>query len=204
MGKISGQDATALMTHFLRKRPDHKEKYSRILTTRIFWYLPQESIYCKSKSRSKLLFGHREPKNDTRIMTKYSRQHEQMRHIFNKYPLCLTIPPLLLENLYHWKDQLVHSEFKKERGDKCKTVGTFPCGSCSYCQFMDAWTNITLPNCSTLKPKHNVNFKTPGIVYLPQCECRCYFVENTKLELWRRIYRPITIISKKGPGNTNG
>lgn len=95
------------------------------------------------------------------------------------------------------RDRLFHSEFKQDIGDRCETVGIFPCGNCGYCQLLDSRKHIILPNGSDFKPKHYVNCITSSVVYLLLCQCRCGYVSKTKLEFWKRIYRHMVSINKK-------
>lgn len=135
-----------------------------------------KKAYKKAKGRSHndLLFSHKKAKDNdaTRIITKYCRQHKQVRHIFNKYwhllsmdstlaPFVSDHPLITYKRAPFLQDRLVHSEFKQDREDRCKITGTFPCGNC---QFMDTSKNITLPNGDKFEPKHYINCHTPGVV----------------------------------------
>lgn len=77
-------------------------------------------------------------------------------------------------------DMLVQSEFEgSNRGDPCKTVGTFTCGTCSYCKYMDTRKDIYLPNGMHFNPRHYSNCQTTGVVYLLLCSCSCFCVGKT-------------------------
>lgn len=97
-------------------------------------------------------------------------------------------------------DLLVQSEFRGSvRGDPCKTVGTFPCGSCSYCKYMNTRKNIYLPNGMPFKPKHYSNCQTTGVVYLILCNCNCFYVGKTVQKLWQRLYHHIRAMEIANP-----
>lgn len=83
--------------------------------------------------------------------------------------------------------------------DPCKCPGTFQCGGCPYCQFMNIKPNIKLPNGHKYASKHFANCKTIGVVYLLICECACYYVGKTNQELWWRAYRHIAAMKSCNP-----
>lgn len=85
--------------------------------------------------------------------------------------------------------RLVKSEYSRDReADHCKYKGTFMCGSCGYCKYMDTIKSPTLPNGQTFKPWHFANCKTFGVVYLLRCDCGCFYIGKTKLPFWQRAY----------------
>lgn len=165
-----------------------------------------------NKSRHDLLNTQKQHSNDetTQTFTTYSSQHQQVKRIMNKYWHLLTMdltlaffvpsfPAITFRRAPSIGDKLVSSEYRSHKGDICKTLGTFACGGCHYCQYMDRRNNITLPNGQLFFPKHYVNCKTPGIVYLPTCECGCYYVGKTINEFWKRIYQHLGTIRKRDP-----
>lgn len=90
------------------------------------------------------------------------------------------------------KDRLVSSEYTGEyRGDPCKRWGTFKCGGCSQCQFINTVKDFLLPNGHRYKPSHCANCSTHGVVYLLTCPCSCFYVGKTKLEPHKRISRHV-------------
>lgn len=115
-------------------------------------------------------------------------------------PLVSDQPQITFRRAPSLRDKLVHSEYKTRKHDHTKQTGTFICGNCNYCQYMDTRKNVNLPNGEKFKSKHFVNCRTAGVVYLLLCECGCYYVVKTKLELWWRIYWHIVSINKKDPG----
>lgn len=115
-----------------------------------------------NKNKHDLLFSHKRdiPTSNeyTRIITTFSNKHIQVKQIFNKYQHILVsdptigsfVPPTPLITFRHTSsvgNLLVKSEFKgSTQGDPCNTLGTFPCGACGYCHFMDTSKNPQLPN----------------------------------------------------------
>lgn len=95
--------------------------------------------------------------------------------------------------------KLVCRKFKGSTKHPCKRLGTFKCGGCGYCQYLDVATHKTLPNKVTFTPKHFANCKTHGVVYLLQCECTCFYVGKTKTEFWHRAYRHIVSMQSCNP-----
>lgn len=67
-------------------------------------------------------------------------------------------------------------------------AGTFPCGSCNYCQNLDTLTSLTLPDGSTWMSRHHVDCNSKGVVYLLNCTCGDFYVGITRHELHRCIY----------------
>lgn len=106
----------------------------------------------------------------TRVITKYSCQHKQVRNILNKHwhllSMYATLAPLITDHLLityrrasSLHDKLVHSEFKGANTGKTKYRG----------------------------------------IYLLSHECGCYYVGKTILELWHQIYWHMISIEKKDP-----
>lgn len=146
----------------------------------------------------------------TRIITKYCQQHGQIKGILLKcwhllsmdttlVSFVSTQPLITYRKASSLRDKLVCSEYKITKQHSTKPVGAFRCGNCNYCQYMNIGKYKDLPNGQKFKPRHFVNCRTVGIVYLLQCECNCYYVGKTKLEFWQRIYRHIVSIKKRDP-----
>lgn len=96
-------------------------------------------------------------------------------------------------------DLLVQSEFQgSTRGDPCKTLGTFQCGACTYCKYMNTNKDIFLPKCMSFFPKHYASCQTTGVVYLLLCSCNCFYVGKTTKKLWQRLYRHIKAMRDNG------
>ncbi|XP_073460898.1 uncharacterized protein [Aquarana catesbeiana] len=165
-----------------------------------------------NQSRRDLLNAQKQPSKDEtiRIITTYSSEHRQIKRILNKYwhlltmdqtlaPFVPSAPTVTYRRPPSIGDKIVNSEYKTCKGDPCKVLGTYMCGGCHYCQYMDKRKNIILPNGQRFTPKHYVNCKTPAIVYLLTCECGCYYVGKTINEFWKRIYQHLGTIRKRDP-----
>lgn len=49
------------------------------------------------------------------------------------------------------------------------------------------------------RPRHFPNCKTPGVIYLLTCQCKCFYVGKTKLEFHKRAARHITSMRQADP-----
>lgn len=142
-----------------------------------------------------------------RIITSYTKQHKQVRKIFSKYwPLLLADPiackyvesqPLITyRRARSLKDRLTQSHFQMS-SLPISTTGTFPWKKCDKCCFMLNHHEINLPNGQIHRIKHRITCQTPGIVYLMQCTCKCFYVGKTKLIFSKRINDHISLIRKR-------
>lgn len=116
----------------------------------------------------------------TRIITTFNRQHKAFQHIVEKHWHILRIDPVLSQFIPNnplitykrarsSKDKLVTSEYTGAFwGDPCKRWGTFKCGGCPQCQFMNVDKNIIPPNsfCELLYLWSGVSVKVPMRVLL--------------------------------------
>lgn len=147
----------------------------------------------KRKKKSKK--GKAEENDITKIILRYSNEHDKIRRILTKYWPILTEDPNLRSlvtkslQITHKKagsicEKLVQSEYKGGlRGDPCKTWGTFPRKSYSQCPVIGRRTQFSLPSGDFFRVKHFANCKTRGVVYLMQCQCGAFYVGKTKQEL---------------------
>lgn len=95
------------------------------------------------------------------------------------------------------KDSLTQSEYVGEfRTDPCKRPGTFRCGGCNLCQYMNIENKILLPNAKPFRPTHFANCKTAGVVYLLSCQCGAFYIGKTKQPFFKRASRHITCMRK--------
>lgn len=130
-----------------------------------------------TRTRSVLLYNpssKTSKKNPISIITKFSNQHNKNKCIVEKYWHVLTLdtnigpfvpdtPSFTFRRARSLRDQLVSSEFKADgRKDPCKHGGTFTCGGCNYCRFLNTSKNILLPNSERYKPRHYANCQMPG------------------------------------------
>lgn len=166
-----------------------------------------------NQSRLDLLFSSKKEMKPqtTRIIPRFNKQHNAVRRIIAKYWQLLQIDPTLNPHIPSYpavtyrkakslKDQLVQSEFVGSfRSDPCKHLGTFTCGGCPLCQYMNTKSNTLLPNGQTYKPQHYANCKTMGVVYLLMCQCNRFYMGKTKLEFHKRAYRHVTSLTTTNP-----
>lgn len=97
-------------------------------------------------------------RNPISIITKFSNQHAAIKQIVKRYWYILTMDPVIgpyitkdrsftFKRARSLRDHLVSSEFKKSgKSCSCKYPGTFTCGECRHCSFMNTSQNIVLPN----------------------------------------------------------
>lgn len=164
--------------------------------------------------RQDLLFSHKKHNIGTpiiRLITTYKKQHKAFRKIIEKHWHVLQIDPSLKLHIPNspaitykrtrsLKDQLVKSEYVSTfRSDPCKRLGTFTCGGCSFCRYMNTQPNVILPNGKSHKPKHYANCKTAGVIYCFTCQCQSFYVGKTKLEFCRRAARHISSMTSVNP-----
>lgn len=83
--------------------------------------------------------------------------------------------------------------------DPCKCPGTFTCGGCNYCRFVNTTRNVTLPNGERYRPKHYANCQTTNVVYLLLCDCFRFYVGKTIQPFWRRAYQHILSMQTSNP-----
>lgn len=118
----------------------------------------------------------------------------------NVGPFVPNVPSFTFRRARSLQDQLVASEFKEGgRKDPCKLFGSFTCGGCGYCRFMNTSKNLLLPNGEKYSPRHFANCSTPGVVYLLLCECACFYVGKTAQEFWRFAYRHLASMRTCNP-----
>lgn len=139
-----------------------------------------------------------------RVITTYNKQHGTLKNILQKHWHLLQIDPNLKPHITATPtityrkarslgDYLVKSEYTGNfRSDTCKRLGTFTCGGCSCCRYMNTKNKFKLPNGRMYRPRHFSNCKTPGVVYLLTCQCGCFYVGKTKLQFHKRVARHIT------------
>lgn len=65
--------------------------------------------------------------------------------------------------------------------------GTFQCGNCDFCRYIQPGKSVHLPTGKNLTMYHFVNCDTIGIVYLLTCGCGSHYVGKTKQNFWKRI-----------------
>lgn len=150
-------------------------------------------------------------KADTvRVITRYSNQQAEIRQILNKlWPLlsadpiirkCVReVPEITFRRVPSLKDHLVHSHFDTVSLSGTNAIyGTFPCGHCDICQFIDQKSKFKLPNGKWHSIKFRVTFQTPGDIYMAQCVCTVTSTLGTPIDcFFKRIRDHIKPIGKK-------
>lgn len=157
--------------------------------------------------------------NSVRIITQFSKQHGQMRGIFQKYwPLLMadntikkflkSYPEITYRRAPSMRDMLVHSHHEIRGPLDYSNAGTFSCSTCDFCPFIFNSKNIPLPNGRIHRLKHRVTCKTIGVVYLALCQCGCFYVGKTKRPFLKRIkdhiaplYKHLTTTALKACGH---
>lgn len=83
------------------------------------------------------------------------------------------------------KDELIKSHYEpRPSRDPCIIKGSFPCGECPQCRFINNSLHLLTIHGINFGAKHFANFNIKGIIYLMICQCKAYYVGKTKRE-WR-------------------
>lgn len=137
-------------------------------------------------NRKQLLYrkNDKTPDSDTRCILTFNRDHLKIKTIFQKYWFLLTEDPILghyfpanpsitFTRPGSIGDWLVSSHFTDTpKKDPCKNLGTFACGSCEYCGFLDLRTKATLHRAT------NGNANISSIVTPQESFCHVYKFEG--------------------------
>lgn len=139
------------------------------------------------KTRSQLLYKNQKKTsiNMARFITKFSRQHSQLREIMQKYWHLLLADPKITKHLAarpeatfcrvrSLQDDLVCSHFSNPN-DLCSIRESNKCGACNLCQFIAGGKDFILPNEKPFKSKHFDNCETAGVV---------------RPSMWERLFAP--------------
>lgn len=141
----------------------------------------------------------------TRLITTFDIDHMNIRKILSRHWHVLTGDPKIAKFIspkpqitYHkarsLKHILVHGHFQPDyKTDPCKTVGTYPCSTCDYCQYIQIGNSITI-NGITYKSRHFANCQTKGVIYFFLCSCFVFYIGKTKKCLWQRMRDHISAI----------
>lgn len=147
------------------------------------------------------------------MITSYTKQHKQVRHIFEKYwPLLLAdpiankyvdkYPQITYRRAKSLKDRLTQSHHNTSL-PTCPFPGIFSCNKCDKCSFLPNYNEQILPNGLIHKIKYRVTCQTTGMVYLMQCTCKCFYIGKTKWPFHKRINDHVSLIKKTYNGNAN-
>lgn len=143
-----------------------------------------------------------------RIITRYNNQHDEILKILDHHWPFLKLDPSLdkfitpqpqvtYRRVHTLRDRLVQSHFcDNPKKNHCRNRGTYPCGSCRYCNFLMsiAKQNNLVVNGVEIKLQHFANCNTQRVVYLLLCECGAFYVGLTKRYFWKRMYHQIHAI----------
>lgn len=137
----------------------------------------------------------------------FNNKHKQIHSIVKKYFFYLMtvslptmsriFPSITYRRPQSLRDSFVSSHFI-DTGDLTSDmgqVGTFPCGNCAYCTYLDTRTRITLSGGSVWRAKHRIDCHTKVIVYLILCPYGSFYVGKNRREFWKRIYDHVYITS---------
>lgn len=153
-----------------------------------------------AQDRQTLLFGPPRPKKPymTKIITKFSTHHHQLRNILSNHWHILTdhhtlrkyikpTPDLVFRRATSLKDRLTHSHYKIPISGPREHRGTFKCGNCPHCPWIQEGQQFLLPNGEMFFPKHSAHCSTRGVIYLMTCACSAFYVGKTIRELRQRL-----------------
>lgn len=107
------------------------------------------------------------------------------------------VPVITFKRVKSIKDRVVHSHHNPVSTTVPALTGTFSCGACDICSFISNKSDILLPNGMTHSIKHRVTCQTPGVVYIMQCQCECYYISKTKCPFFKRIRDHVGPIAKQ-------
>lgn len=149
----------------------------------------------KAYNRAKGLNKKSKEIEPTCIITRFNTQHKEIRNILEHHWPLLRLDQSLSKYVtphlqityrraHSLKDKLVQSHSRRDHKiDPCHDFGTYPCGSCRYCNFLDKThkrKNLIVSDVE-LKLHHYANCNTKRVVYLLMCKFGAFYVDLTKL-----------------------
>lgn len=160
--------------------------------------------------RSKLL----EPRQRTntqelRFVTTYNNQWSDIRNLLNRNwhilgsdnrlsPFLPRTPLLTARRAPNLGDQLTRSHFVRPSrpiGRGTKLVGSYPCGECNICQYMEPTKVFTNPrDGSTVTLGDYINCRTKGVIYCLKCPCSLIYIGQTIQCLKQRVQKHLSTI----------
>lgn len=151
-------------------------------------------------NRKDLVFSDKLPdtRQPVRLITQYSKQHTQIKHILNQFWPLLTADPIISKYVKTYpdityrrspslRDRLIKSHHSIDTSHAPTATGTYQCGKCDVCAFVTNSRTVTLPNGDIHTIRHRVTCTTVGVVYPAQCQCGSYYVGKTKRPFQIRI-----------------
>ncbi|XP_040196440.1 uncharacterized protein LOC120929221 [Rana temporaria] len=177
--------------------------YSRLLL-RGYSKKVLKQAYAKSKinTRDTLLFKKKEKESNptTKLITTFSSDQNIFRQLINHNWHFLAEDPIISkyisqrpEIVYRRcrsiKDGLTHSHLVPDAPtlQEPEIPGTYKCGHCDVCPWIEEGDGCPLPRGGFLKSKKHANCSTIGIVYLAKCRCGAFYIGKTKRAFSRRI-----------------
>lgn len=123
--------------------------------------------------RHSLLFGPTRPKKPytSKIITTFSTHHHQLRNILSNHWHILTdhhtlknyikpTPDLVFRRATSLRERLTHSHYRIPSSGPREPRGTFKCGNCPHCPWIQEGQQITLPNGEVFFPRHSAHCGT--------------------------------------------
>lgn len=157
----------------------------------------------KQSKRTELLISKSQKSRDTQptqLVTQFCLQSKPFSSIINKHWHLLRNDPKVAQFVdnrpsFSYKkfpsvrDKLTQSHFSDLPRDTCVALphGTFKCGFCKQCQYVQTSKDFILPNGKKFVPRHFVNCATLGVIYLITCSCGDFYVGKTARTLSKRI-----------------
>ncbi|XP_068115282.1 zinc finger protein 27-like [Hyperolius riggenbachi] len=138
--------------------------------------------------------------NFTRLITRFNDQNREVDRILARHWHVLTndkivrdfvapSPQVTYKRSKTLRDSVTSSHFWGKTGPQrhCTVTGTYSCGGCVYCQYLQVGRSVVLPNGRQWNLRHFVNCNTVGVIYLLYCRCGCFYIGKTSRAFKERI-----------------
>lgn len=110
-----------------------------------------------------------------------------------------SLPNITYRRGRNLKEFLVHSHFETSKSAtwlKSNSTGSYPCGSCTFCKYMDKKKSFVNPRDNrSFEIQQFINCRTTKVIYAAQCSCPKLYVGKTIQQLRRRISQHISTIN---------
>lgn len=141
-----------------------------------------------TENKKEIQLSERQPK---RCIGTYDGYTKEVNQILKRHWSILTTDMDLIEVLPKYlsvnyrrgqnlRDILVHSNLQVDKPNtwlKSPTIGSYPCGSCTFCKYLPKIKEFKNPNDGHIyKLKQFINCKTRGIIYIASCNCPKLYV----------------------------
>ncbi|XP_075688301.1 uncharacterized protein LOC142681493 [Rhinoderma darwinii] len=152
---------------------------------------------------------HRIKDNKPRIITAYNSQWQDITKILNRNWNILLCEPKLIPHITerplltarrarNLGDRVTRSHFSRPTtrlGRGTKLIGSYACGDCNICQFVESSDTFTDPVDKKQYPlKSYINCRTKNIIYAITCSCPKVYIGQTSQELRKRIQHHLSTI----------